>query len=79
MPAELYETVDVFLPGVGETLNQDVAAHWQASETLTAQIYLGQLGQEEVMLHLSGLTAEQRRLLTERPVIVDARVGASRH
>jgi sialidase-1 len=72
MPAELFETVDVLLPGVGETLNQAVATHWQASESVSAQIYLGQRGQEEVMLHLSGLTADQRRLLTERPVIVDA-------
>ena len=72
MPAELFETVDVLLPGVGETLNQAVATHWQASESVSAQIYLGQRGQEEVMLHLSGLTVDQRRLLTERPVIVDA-------
>ena len=68
----------MFLPGVGDTLNQTVAAHWQESESLSAHIYLGQRGQPEVMLYLSSLTPDQRRLLTERPVIVDAGVAHHR-
>ena len=73
MPAELFETVDVFLPSDGETLNQDVAAHWQRGDSVQAQIYLSQRDDDAVMLHLSGLTAEQRRILNEHRVIVDAR------
>ena len=72
MPAELFETVDVFLPSVGETLNQTVAARWQAGDRVSAQIYLSQRDDDAVMLHLSGLTDEQRRILTEHQVIVDA-------
>ena len=75
MPAELFETVDVFLPGVGEALSQAVAARWQERSRVSAHIYLNQRDESLVMLHFSGLTDEQRSLLTERRVVVDAGQG----
>ena len=71
MSEGFFEKIDVFLPGQGETLTQAPAHHWERVEGANAQIYYSTREPKSVLIHLTGLTREERKTLADMPIEVD--------
>ena len=71
MSETFFEKIDVFLPGQGETLAQTPAHHWARAERANAQIYYSTREPKSVLIHLTGLTREERQALADMPIEVD--------
>ena len=61
----------MFLPGQGEELAQAPAHHWVRAERASAQIYYSTHEPKSVLIHLTGLTREERKALADMPIEVD--------
>ncbi len=71
MSEAFLEKIDVFLPGQGEELAQAPAHHWERAERASAQIYYSTREPKSVLIHLTGLTREERKTLADMPIEVD--------
>ena len=71
MSKAFFEKIDVFLPGQGEELAQAPAHHWERAEPANAQIYYSTREPKSVLIHLTGLTREEREALADMPIEVD--------
>ena len=71
MSEAFFEKIDVFLPGQGEELTQAPAHHWERAERASAQIYYSTREPKSVLIHLTGLTREERKALADMPIEVD--------
>ena len=71
MSEAFFEKIDVFLPGQGERLVQAPAHHWEQAERASAQIYYSTREPKSVLIHLTGLTREEREALADMPIEVD--------
>ena len=71
MSEAFFEKIDVFLPGQGEELAQAPAHHWEQAERASAQIYYSTREPKSVLIHLTGLTREEREALADMPIEVD--------
>lgn len=71
MSEAFFEKIDVFLPGQGETLTQAPAHHWERAEGANAQIYYSTREPKSALVHLTGLTREERKALADMPIKVD--------
>ena len=71
MSEAFFEKINVFLPGQGETLTQAPAHHWERAEGANAQIYYSTREPKSVLIHLTGLTREERKALADMPIEVD--------
>ena len=71
MSESFFEKIDVFLPGRGEELVQAPAHHWERAERARAQIYYSTREPKSVLIHLTGLTREERKALADMPIEVD--------
>ena len=61
----------MFLPGQGEELAQAPVYHWERAEPANAQIYYSTREPKSVLVHLTGLTREEREALADMPIEVD--------
>ena len=71
MSEAFFEKIDVFLPGQAEELTQAPAHHWERAERASAQIYYSTREPKSVLIHLTGLTREERKALADIPIEVD--------
>ena len=71
MSEAFFEKIDVFLPGQGEELAQAPVYHWERAEPANAQIYYSTREPKSVLVHLTGLTREEREALADMPIEVD--------
>ena len=71
MSEAFFEKIDVFLPGQGEELAQAPVHHWERAESANAQIYYSTREPKSVLIHLTGLTREEREALADMPIEVD--------
>ena len=71
MSEAFFEKIDVFLPGQGEELVQAPVYHWERAEPANAQIYYSTREPKSVLVHLTGLTREEREALADMPIEVD--------
>ena len=71
MSKAFFEKIDVFLPGQGEELAQAPVYHWERAEPANAQIYYSTREPKSVLVHLTGLTREEREALADMPIEVD--------
>ena len=71
MSEAFFEKIDVFLPGQAEELTQAPAHHWERAERASAQIYYSTREPKSVLIHLTGLTREERKALADMPIEVD--------
>ena len=71
MSEAFFEKIDVFLPGQGEELAQAPVYHWERAEPANAQIYYSTREPKSVLIHLTGLTREEREALADMPIEVD--------
>ena len=71
MSKAFFEKIDVFLPGQGEELAQAPVYHWERAEPANAQIYYSTREPKSVLIHLTGLTREEREALADMPIEVD--------
>ena len=71
MSGAVFKKIDVFLPGQGEELTQAPAHHWERAESANAQIYYSTREPKSVLIHLTGLTREERKALADIPIEVD--------
>lgn len=71
MSEGFFEKIDVFLPGQGEELAQAPAHYWERAERANAQIYYSTREPKSVLIHLTGLTREERKDLANMPIEVD--------
>ena len=71
MSAAFFEKTDVFLPGQGETLTQAPAHRWERAEYASAEIYYSTQEPKSVLIHLKGLSREERKALADIPIDVD--------
>ena len=71
MSEAFFKKIDVFLPGQGEELAQAPAHHWERAERANAQIYYSTREPKSVLIHLTGLTREERKALADMPIEVD--------
>ena len=71
MSEAFFEKIDVFLPGQGEELAQAPVYHWEWAEPANAQIYYSTREPKSVLIHLTGLTREEREALADMPIEVD--------
>ena len=71
MSEAFFEKIDVFLPGQGETLTQAPAYHWERAEHAIGHIYYSTQEPKSVLIHLKGMTRQQRKALADMPVEVD--------
>ena len=71
MSEAFFEKIDVFLPGQGEELAQAPVYHWERAESANAQIYYSTREPKSVLIHLTGLTREEREALADMPIEVD--------
>ena len=77
MSEAFFEKVDVFLPGQGETLAQAPAYHWERTEHATGHIYYSTREPKSVLIHLKGISREERDALSNPAMGNGARVGPS--
>ena len=71
MSEAFFEKIDVFLPGQGEELTQAPTHHWERAERASTQIYYSTREPKSVLIHLTGLTREERKALADMPIEVD--------
>ena len=71
MSQVFFEKINVFLPGQGEELAQAPAHHWERAERASAQIYYSTREPKSVLIHLTGLTREERKAIADMPIEVD--------
>ena len=71
MSEAFFEKIDVFLPGQAEELTQAPAHHWERAERASAQIYYSAREPKSVLIHLTGLTREERKALADMRIEVD--------
>ena len=71
MSEAFFEKIDVFLPGQGEELTQAPVHHWERAERASAQIYYSTREPKSVLIHLTGLTREERKALADMRIEVD--------
>ena len=71
MSEAFFEKIDLFLPGQGEELAQAPVYHWERAEPANAQIYYSTREPKSVLIHLTGLTREEREALADMPIEVD--------
>ena len=71
MSEAFFEKIDVFLPGQAEELTQAPAHHWERAEHASAQIYYSTREPKSVLIHLTGLTREERKALADMRIEVD--------
>jgi len=65
------ETVDVFLPGEGETLTEAPAYHWEQAEEIVGRIFRSTRDPNTMLINLAGLTREERRALPKMNFRID--------
>ena len=71
MSAAFFEKIDVFLPGQGETLTQAPAHRWERAEHAGAEIYYNTQEPKSVLIHLKGVSREERKALADMPIELD--------
>lgn len=71
MSEAFFKKIDVLLPGQGEELAQAPAHHWDRAESANAQIYYSTREPKSVLIHLTGLTREERKAFADMPIEVD--------
>ena len=71
MSEAFFEKIDVFLPGQGETLAQAPAYHWERAEHATGHIYYSTREPKSVLIHLKGISRQERDALADMPNEVD--------